>query len=48
MDGEGSEATYAAGFFLIGIGDRVSGSATQRAAVPLAVHDLVWLPAPWE
>jgi hypothetical protein len=48
MDGEGSEATYAAGFFPIGIGDLVSGSAMQRAGVPLAVHDLVWFPAPWE
>ncbi|HEV7526176.1 MAG TPA: NAD(P)-binding domain-containing protein [Acidimicrobiia bacterium] len=38
----------AAGFFSIDIGDLVTGGAMQQAGGPLARHDLVRLPAPWE
>ena len=38
----------AAGFFPIDIGDLVTGGAMQQAGGPLAGHDLVRLPAPWE
>jgi predicted dinucleotide-binding enzyme len=38
----------AAGFFPIDIGDLVSGGALQQAGGPLARHNLVRLPAPWE
>ncbi|MCU1467613.1 MAG: oxidoreductase [Actinomycetia bacterium] len=38
----------AAGFFSIDIGDLVAGGAMQQAGGPLAGHDLLRLPAPWE
>jgi predicted dinucleotide-binding enzyme len=38
----------AAGFFSIDIGDLVTGGAMQQAGGPLAGHDLLRLPAPWE
>jgi 8-hydroxy-5-deazaflavin:NADPH oxidoreductase len=38
----------AAGFFPIDIGDLVSGGGMQQAGGPLAGHNLVRFPAPWE
>jgi 8-hydroxy-5-deazaflavin:NADPH oxidoreductase len=38
----------AAGFFPIDVGDLVSGGALHQAGGPLARHNLVRLPAPWE
>ena len=38
----------AAGFFPIDIGDLVSGGGMQQAGGPLAGHNLVRIPAPWE
>jgi predicted dinucleotide-binding enzyme len=38
----------AAGFFPIDIGDLVSGGALQQVKGPLAGHNLVRLPPPWE
>jgi predicted dinucleotide-binding enzyme len=38
----------AAGFVPIDIGDLVSGGVLQQAGGPLAGHNLVRLPAPWE
>ena len=38
----------AAGFFPIDIGDLVSGGGLQQAGGPLAGHNLVRIPAPWE
>jgi predicted dinucleotide-binding enzyme len=38
----------AAGFFPIDIGDLVNGGGMQQAGGPLAGHNLVRIPAPWE
>jgi predicted dinucleotide-binding enzyme len=38
----------AAGFFPIDIGDLVSGGGMQQAGGPLAGHNLVRMPSPWE
>jgi hypothetical protein len=38
----------AAGFFPIDVGDLVSGGGIQQAGGPLAGHNLVRMPAPWE
>ena len=38
----------AAGFFPIDIGDLVAGGGMQQAGGPLAGHNLVRMPAPWE
>ena len=38
----------AAGFFPIDIGDLVTGGGMQQAGGPLAGHNLVRIPAPWE
>jgi len=38
----------ASGFFPIDIGDLVSGGILQQAGGPLARHNLVRMPAPWE
>ena len=38
----------AAGYFPIDIGDLVSGGGMQQAGGPLAGHNLVRMPAPWE
>jgi 8-hydroxy-5-deazaflavin:NADPH oxidoreductase len=38
----------AAGFFPIDVGELVSGGALHQAGGPLARHNLVRLPAPWE
>jgi predicted dinucleotide-binding enzyme len=38
----------AAGFFPIDIGDLVTGGGMQQAGGPLAGHNLVRMPAPWE
>jgi 8-hydroxy-5-deazaflavin:NADPH oxidoreductase len=38
----------AAGFFPIDIGDLVTGGGMQQAGGPLARHNLVRLPAPWD
>jgi predicted dinucleotide-binding enzyme len=38
----------AAGFFPIDIGDLVTGGAMQQGGGPLAGHNLVRIPAPWE
>jgi 8-hydroxy-5-deazaflavin:NADPH oxidoreductase len=38
----------AAGFFPIDIGDLVTGGGLQQAGGPLAGHNLVRIPAPWE
>jgi predicted dinucleotide-binding enzyme len=38
----------AAGFYPIDIGDLVTGGALQQAGGPLAGHNLVRVPAPWE
>jgi predicted dinucleotide-binding enzyme len=38
----------AAGFFPIDVGDLVTGGAMQQAGGPLAGHNLVRMPAPWE
>ena len=38
----------AAGFFPIDLGDLVTGGGLYQAGGPLARHDLVRLPAPWE
>ena len=38
----------AAGYFPIDIGDLVTGGAMQQAGGPLAGHNLVRMPAPWE
>ena len=37
-----------AGFFPIDLGDLVTGSGMQQAGGPLAGHNLVRMPAPWE
>ena len=37
-----------AGFFPIDIGDLVTGGDMQQAGGPLAGHNLVRMPAPWE
>ena len=42
------ELFEAAGFFPIDIGDLVSGGLLQQAGGPLARHNLVRMPAPWE
>jgi predicted dinucleotide-binding enzyme len=46
--GEVGELFDAAGFFPIDVGDLVSGGGTQQAEGPLAGHNLVRIPAPWE
>jgi predicted dinucleotide-binding enzyme len=38
----------AAGFFPIDVGDLVTGGGMQQAGGPLAGHNLVRMPAPWE
>jgi predicted dinucleotide-binding enzyme len=38
----------AAGFFPVDVGDLVSGGGMQQAGGPLAGHNLVRMPAPWE
>jgi predicted dinucleotide-binding enzyme len=38
----------AAGFFPIDIGDLVAGGGLQQSGGPLAAHNLVRIPAPWE
>ena len=38
----------AAGFFPIDVGDLVTGGALHQAGGPLARHNLVRMPAPWE
>ena len=38
----------AAGFFPIDVGDLVTGGGMQQAGGPLAGHNLVRIPAPWE
>jgi predicted dinucleotide-binding enzyme len=38
----------AAGFFPIDLGDLVNGGSLQQAGGPLAGHNLVRMPAPWE
>ncbi len=43
-----AELFDAAGYFPIDIGDLVAGGAMQSAGGPLAGHDLVRIPAPWE
>jgi predicted dinucleotide-binding enzyme len=43
-----AEVFDAAGFFPIDIGDLVSGGGLQQAGGPLAGHNLVRMPAPWE
>jgi len=43
-----AELFDAAGFFPIDIGDLVSGGGLQQAGGPLAGHNLVRMPAPWE
>jgi len=37
-----------AGFFPIDLGDLVSGGSMQQAGGPLAGHNLVRIPSPWE
>jgi hypothetical protein len=41
-------AGRSAGFFPIDLGDLVTGSGMQMAGGPLAGHNLVRMPAPWE
>ena len=55
VSGDNAEAKRAvgelfdtAGFFPIDIGDLVTGGGMQQAGGPLAGHNLVRLPAPWE
>src|ERR1700730_3195518 len=38
----------AAGFFPIDVGDLVTGGALHQAGGPLALHNLVRMPAPWD
>jgi 8-hydroxy-5-deazaflavin:NADPH oxidoreductase len=55
VSGDDAEATRAvgelfdaAGFFPIDIGDLATGGGMQQAGGPLAGHNLVRIPAPWE
>ena len=55
LSGDNAEAKRAvgqlfdtAGFFPIDLGDLVTGSGMQQAGGPLAGHNLVRMPAPWE
>jgi hypothetical protein len=55
VSGDNAEAKRAvgelfdrAGFFPIDIGDLTTGGAMQQAGGPLAGHNLVRIPAPWE
>ena len=43
-----AELFDAAGFFPIDLGDLVPGGGMQQAGGPLAGHNLVRMPAPWE